>query len=380
MGLLADGYGLGGLMIGFRTLFLWLWSVLLMNGAFSAANAENRYQLSIALPFPGNPPICCMAIPAAKDLGYYDRQGLDVEFVNVGTASTGTVQLLAAKRIDVGTAAVAAGFGAFAAGAKDIRFFGAELNNNFTLSGLKWVYAAKTEINSVQDLKGKTIGLPAGPNPTDPVYVQISALLADNGLSDRDVRWTVAGTQALRAQALMAGRIDFTQVPMELSYLMTPENGVHMVSFEPVGASKGWTGCQCWFANESVLNDPEKREAVQRFVNGTILAMRDMAHDREIFTKAMSLYIDMSRKTPESIDAVWNYERLRMQPNGGVNLEHMQRWFESVYLPDINPRAKGRLTLKEIVDTSFLETFHAKYGTDEEAYWDPPHFAPQNTP
>lgn len=339
---------------------------------WAADLSSKRYELTVAVPFPGKPPVCCMAVPAAKDLGYYDRQGLDVELVNVGTASTGTIQLLAAGRIDVGTASVASGFGAYAAGAKDIRFIGAELNNNFELSGLKWAYAAKTSINSVEDLKDKTVGLPAGPNPTDPVYVQISALLSDHGMTDRDVRWTVAGTQAVRAQALMAGRIDFTQVPMELAYMMTPENGLHIVEFEPVGANRQWTGCQCWFANAETLDDPDKREAIQRFVNGTILALRDMAHDPKIFEKAMSLYVDMSAQTPESIDAVWNYERLRMQSNGGINLDHISAWFENEYLENVNPRAKGNISLEDVIDPNLVADGLEEIGIDDKAYWDPP--------
>src|SRR4051812_16589627 len=90
--------------------------------------ADKVLSLTVAVPFPAKPPICCMAVPAAQDLGYYKRAGLDVKIVNVGTASTGTIQMLVAGRADVATASIASGLGAYVAGANDIRFIGAELN------------------------------------------------------------------------------------------------------------------------------------------------------------------------------------------------------------------------------------------------------------
>src|SRR5687768_11970251 len=105
--------------------------------ALRAAAAEKPLPLTVAVPFPAKPPICCMAVPAAKDLGYYQRAGVDVTVVNVGTASTGTIQMLVAGRTDVATASIASGLGAYAAGANDVRFIGAELNAIYTINKLK---------------------------------------------------------------------------------------------------------------------------------------------------------------------------------------------------------------------------------------------------
>jgi ABC-type nitrate/sulfonate/bicarbonate transport system substrate-binding protein len=344
--------------------------------ARASGAADKPIPLTVAVPFPAKPPICCMAVPAAKDLGYYQRAGLDVTIVNVGTASTGTIQMLVAGRTDIATASIASGLGAYVAGANDVRFIGAELNAIYTINKLKWVFAAKSSIKNVADLKGKTIGIPAGPNPTDPVYVQISALLKSGGLTDRDVRWTVAGAPAARVQALTAGRIDFTQMPMEMSYFVTPDKGLHLLSFDPVGANNGWNGCQCWFTTTKVLTDPAKREAVQRFVEATALAVRDMARDKETFLKAMGLYVDMSVQTAKSIDDTFNYYRLQYTSNGGVNFEHMNTWLNEVYFAAVNPAAKGKFTLKQVADPSFVKAFLDKNGTAAEAYWDPPQLTP----
>jgi hypothetical protein len=157
-----------------------------------------------------------------------------------------------------------------------------------------------------------------------------------------------------------------------MSYLATPANGIHMISFDPVGANTGWGGCQCWFTTARTLADTEKREAIQRFVNATALLLRDLVKDRAIFAKAMGLYIDMTPQTPASIDATWNYERVQWLANGGMNLDYMNTWFNDVYLKTINPGAKGKLALPQIVDTSLVKTFLDKHGADATAFWDPP--------
>jgi ABC-type nitrate/sulfonate/bicarbonate transport system substrate-binding protein len=344
--------------------------------AVPAFAADKVLPLTVAVPFPVKPPICCMAVPAAQDLGYYKRAGLDVKIINVGTASTGTIQMLVAGRTDVATASIASGLGAYVAGANDVRFIGAELNAIYTINKLKWTFAAKDTIKTVADLKGKTIGIPAGPNPTDPVYVQIGALLKSAGMNDRDVRWTVAGAPSARVQALTAGRIDFTQMPMEMSYFVTPDKGLHLLAFDPAGANNGWNGCQCWFTSTKTLADPEKREAVQRFVEATALAVRDMARDKTVFLKAMGMYVDMSVQTPKSIDDTFNYYRLQYTSNGGINFEYMNAWLNDVYLAAVNPAAKGKVTLKQVSDPTFVKAFLDKNGVDKEAYWDPPQLTP----
>lgn len=338
----------------------------------SGSGSSKSYSLTVALPWPNKPPVCCMMEPAASDLGYYRKQNLNVTFVNVATASAGTIQTLVAGRADIAGAAVAAGVGAYVAGTTDVRYVGGELNSNPSLNRLKWYFGARTSINQVTDLKGKNVGLVTGPNPTDPGYVQIHALITSAGLTDRDVNWVIAGTQDARAQALVAGRIDFTTIPMELSYVVTPANGLHLVAFDPVGGNTGWGGCECWFTTATALKDPDRREAITRFAVATMQMNRDLARDQSTFKKAMGLYLDMSQQTSQSIENTWNYERVQYQANGCMNLTDMSAWFNGIYLKAINPSAVGKVTLKQVVDPSIVRTALDRIGVDRSAYWDPP--------
>lgn len=338
----------------------------------TSSSSTRTYDLTVALPWPAKPPVCCMMEPAASDLGYYRKQNLNVTFVNVQTASAGTIQTLVAGRADIAGASIAAGLAGYSSGATNVRYVGGELNSTPSLNHLKWFFAGKSSINQPSDLKGKSIGLALGPNPSDPGYVQIHAVLASANLTDKDVNWTIAGTQATREQALVAGRIDFTTIPMEDSYLLTPSTGLHLIFWDPLGGQTGWGGCECWFATTDVLKDPGKREAIQRFVNGTILMIRDLIKDEMTFKKAESLYLDMSRQTQDSIDNTWNFEKVQYQANGCMSLNLMTDWFNKVYTATINPVARGKFTLKDVVDTSFVKAALNKYGTDKSATWDPP--------
>jgi ABC-type nitrate/sulfonate/bicarbonate transport system substrate-binding protein len=344
-------------------------------GAASGAAApapSGALTLTVALPWPAKPPVCCMEEPASQDLGFYKQQGLNVNFVNVSTASAGTIQTLVAGKADIAGAAMAAGLAGYSAGATNVRYIGSELNSTPSLNHLQWFFAGKNTIKQPADLKGKKIGVVTGANPTDPGYVQFHALLASVKLTDNDVDWVVAGTQAAREQALVAGRIDITTIPMEESYIVNQTPGLTLIYWDPVGGQTGWGGCECWFTTTDVLKDPQKKEAIQRFVNGTMLGIRDLVGSQDEFKKAESLYLDMSQQTPDSIKNTYDFEHVQYMANGGMELNLMTDWFNNVYTKSINPAAAGKFTLKDVVDPSFVSAALQKLGTDNAATWDPP--------
>lgn len=341
--------------------------------ATTGSGANKTYNLNVVVAWPSAPPICCMMDQAAGDLGYYKKQHLNVTFTGVAGSAL-AVQTLVAGRADVSSGtAVAAGIGAYVAGTTDIRYIGGELNSNPQINKLKWLFAGTKNINKPADLKGKNIGVSAGANPTDPGYVEIHELLNSVGLKDNDVNWVVAGAGGARIQALVAGRIDFTQdVTPELSYMVQSAPNLQLIWFDPVGAQPGWNGCACWFAMASTYQDPDKKEAIQRYVNGTLQMIRDLSEKPDIFQKAMALYVDMKPQTADSIKTTYDYWRVQYQNNGCMNLTDMSTWFTSTYLTMVNPAVKGKVTLKQVVDPQFVVSALKTLGADKNAYWDPP--------
>src|SRR2546428_727652 len=95
----------------------------------------------------------------AKEAGFFKKQGLDVRLVFIPSGPTGTTAILAGEA-DVGIIGGFAPTRAFVGGAKNLVIIGQ--CRNFILGAI----VGKKEIASVQDLKGKRLGIDRiGSNP-----------------------------------------------------------------------------------------------------------------------------------------------------------------------------------------------------------------------
>jgi len=135
----------------------------------------------------------------AKEGGYYQKYGLDVELVFAGHPAgiamvvSGDAQMSSYNLESVMQASI-----------RDASFtvVGSSVNRAF------FVLMSRPEIASVKDLKGKTLAVS---QIGDPPYNYASAYLKKFGLTARDVQWVAVGTDANgRAAALAAGRADAT--------------------------------------------------------------------------------------------------------------------------------------------------------------------------
>src|SRR5215468_6140993 len=135
----------------------------------------------------------------AKEGGYYQKYGLDVNLVFAGHP--------AGVAMVIGGEAQMASYSlesSMQAAAKDtsLVMIGNSLN--------KAVFAlvARKEIKNVKDLKGKRIAVS---QIGDPPYNYGNALLQKFGMSSRDVQWVPVGTDVNgRVAALEGGRVDAT--------------------------------------------------------------------------------------------------------------------------------------------------------------------------
>ena len=135
----------------------------------------------------------------AKEGGYYQKYGLDVDLVFAGHPAgiamvvSGEAQMSSYNLESVMQASV-----------RDPSFtvVGSSLNRAF------FVLMSKAEIGGVKDLKGKTLAVS---QIGDPPYNYSIAYLKKFGLTPRDVQWVAVGTDANgRAAALASGRADAT--------------------------------------------------------------------------------------------------------------------------------------------------------------------------
>jgi NitT/TauT family transport system substrate-binding protein len=135
----------------------------------------------------------------AKDTGLFEKYGLDVQLVNIRGAAINTAALLAGE-IQMTVAASAVTITAAARGAPIVTIA--------TIGPTEYILVSRPPINSIQQLKGKTIGI-AGFGAGD--FFALRRLLPKLGLSiDKDVSLLPTGFTSPydRMNIMFAGKLD----------------------------------------------------------------------------------------------------------------------------------------------------------------------------
>jgi NitT/TauT family transport system substrate-binding protein len=135
----------------------------------------------------------------AKEAGFFKKQGLDVKLVFIPSGPTGTTAILAGEA-DVGIIGGFAPIRAILGGAKDLVIIGESKN------AIVATIVGKKDIASVQDLKGKRLGIDRiGSNPD--MFTQ--AALARFKMDPlRDLQYIQMGNIGQGIPALKGGAID----------------------------------------------------------------------------------------------------------------------------------------------------------------------------
>src|SRR5690348_13851878 len=135
----------------------------------------------------------------AKEAGFFKKQGLDVRLVFIASGPLGTTSILSGD-VDVGVIGGFAPIRAIAGGARNLVIIG-QTKNRMTGS-----IVGKKEIATVQDLKGKRLGIDrVGSNPD--MFTQAS-LARFNMDPLKDLNYIQLGTIGQGVPALKAGTID----------------------------------------------------------------------------------------------------------------------------------------------------------------------------
>jgi NitT/TauT family transport system substrate-binding protein len=145
----------------------------------------------------------------AKEAGFFKKQGLDVKLVFIASGPLGTTAILSGD-VDVGIIGGFAPTRAIAGGAKNLVMIGQSKNR------MTGAIVGKKEIASVQDLKGKRLGIDrVGSNPD--MFTQ--AALARFQMDPlKDLQYVQLGSIGNGIPALKAGTIDAltTSTPHDL--------------------------------------------------------------------------------------------------------------------------------------------------------------------
>lgn len=174
----------------------------------------------------------------ADKLGYFKQEGVKVDYVIVGSAS-GNAQQLAAGSNNIGETSSTQVIEAIQGGAPIKYVINQVITPPYTLLGQK-------NIKSIKDLKGKTVII-GGSNDITRVF--FDAMLKGNGMTEKGISFTYAGSTANRFAALKSGSVaaailfppfDFTALSEGYSNLGSVQKYLPSFPFDGFAANSAW--------------------------------------------------------------------------------------------------------------------------------------------
>jgi NitT/TauT family transport system substrate-binding protein len=171
---------------------------IILSTVFGVAH-EGAGQSSTLTAFYTAPVVSMSPMWIAKEAGFFKKQGLDVKLVFIASGPVGTASVLGGET-DVGIIGGFAPLRAMVGGAKGLVIIG-QSKNRITSKIM-----GKKEIASVQDLKGKRLGIDRiGSNPDMFAQAALSRFQID---TLRDLQYVQLGDTGKAIAALKAGAID----------------------------------------------------------------------------------------------------------------------------------------------------------------------------
>jgi NitT/TauT family transport system substrate-binding protein len=246
----------------------------------------------------------------AVDLGYFEKEGVDVELVRVQQ----TPSAVAALQAGEGEMANISVDAALQLVARDQMALKAVVSPN---KSLPFLIAGKEEIATLADLEGRSFGV-GRIGSLD--HTLSSKVLLSKDVDPEGLEIVNIGQPSVRAQALAAGQIDATTMSIGV-WLSIPDKTGLQVLVTP----------DDYFAAAPVLNKvnvvpdavlAERREDVVKVVRALVKASRDFAAEPELWVEGMvAARPDVDRATLEQLAqtfvASWSV-------NGGLNRDEIE--------------------------------------------------------
>jgi NitT/TauT family transport system substrate-binding protein len=260
--------------------------VLFTNFAFAQGKKLERFVLSNSTLAESRAPLYM-----AKDTGLFEKYGLDVQLVNIRGAAINTAALLAGE-IQMTVAASAVAITAAARGAPIVTIA--------TIGPTEYILVSRPQISSIQQLKGKTIGI-AGFGAGD--FFALRRLLPKLGLNiDKDVSLLPTGFTSPydRMNIMLAGKLDAvmsTKNALARIELQGKKLNV-LTGTEEQGVDV--SGGDFITTREFLRSRPDQVKAIFRAFSDAVKIGRE---NRELFYRAIRKY--MKEDNPQLLDAYY---------------------------------------------------------------------------
>lgn len=308
--------------------------------SISGSYAAEALKLHLGLANALTPALPNSVLWLAKDLGFYKREGLDVEL----TEFQGTPLVLAAMiagDIDVGNVSTSDVIRMVATKGQAMRAI------HSPDARLYFLIAARDEIKSVSALQGRTFAV-ARIGSID--YSLSMLVLRALGVNPAGLTAVAIGSPSTRAQALVAGRVDATTLSLATWVTVPKEAGVKVLVDPDTYFDTATIVEKVNAATTKVMD--KKPEHLRRFTAAVLKASRHFAENQDAWLDGMAKRRpDVDRKEAANL---WAGFKSSWAVNGLMNLDSYRKSAVFFYQTGVLDKVP-KIEVGEWTETRFVD-------------------------
>jgi NitT/TauT family transport system substrate-binding protein len=235
------------------------------------------FAFTIIVTEPDVPLVPNSVLELAQSLGYFAREGVDVQFNRV-SGTPMAIAALASGQGDMANVSLDALLKLSARGETRFRAISSPSGS------MSYVIVAREEIGSLAQLPGKTFGIGQIGTLDDTLT---RTVLAGRGLEQKDLNFVSVGQPQLRLKALKAGKIDATTISYG-SWIALPDKS----SVRILVSKEDFAHAVPAIAKVNIVSTDTlrgKRDEVRKITAALIKLSRDFARDPQSWAAAMAV-------------------------------------------------------------------------------------------
>src|SRR5216684_313831 len=212
----------------------------------------------------------------ARDLGFYQKEGLDVEIVETN-ATPSVITAMRTADVDVGSINYQDVIQLTATKDLEMRAINSSNGRNF------FMIVGKSSIASVKELSGKSFAVSRVGGQDHALSTKV---MAANGLNPDSVSYVSIGVPNIRAQALVANQVDATTLSLATWVTVQNERAIKVL----VNADDYFNAVPLVNKGSAVTTKvlAERPEALRRFTAAVIKASRYFAENKPGWVDGMA--------------------------------------------------------------------------------------------
>ncbi len=316
------------------------------------ARPREMLKLRLGLASAPAPPLPNSVLWLAKDLGFYAREGLDVELLEFQGTPLAIAAMISGD-VDVANISTSEVIRMNAAKGQPMRAI------HSPDARLYFLIAAREEFKSVPALQGRTFAVSRlGSVDHSLSTIALKAL----GLNPASLTMIAMGVPSTRAQALVAGRVDATSLSVGTWITIQKEPGVRILVDQ-----------NTYYENATVIEKvnavtaktlDEKAEHLRRFTSAILKASRYFSENQDAWVAAITKRrSDLDRNDAANL---WTGFKSSWAVNGLMNLDAYKRSSDFFYQAGLLDKVP-RIEVADWADTRIVDNVLKEIGVSAKA-------------